>query len=211
VQNYRSGQFITNGDGNVWVAHGSQFVRIDPKTMTVEARYDWTRAPNKPADACCSYQGGIDPQGNGYMGVANYVVVLDGKTGAMRFVPIPTRWSLPRRGRVDAQGRYWFAEYLGDRIGMYDSRTDKVQEWPARKWSTPYVTSVPDRKGYVYAASNMREAVLRLDPRTGEMLEYLMPTQFDSKKIAVHPAKDRTEIWMSNKRNAQIVKLEPLD
>jgi streptogramin lyase len=210
VPDFRSGQFITNGDGSVWVAHGNQFTRINPTTMRVEARYDWTKAANRPEDACCSYQGGIDPRGNGYMGVANYVVVLDGKTGAMRFVPIPTKWSLPRRGRVDTQGHYWFAEYLGDRIGMYDG-TDIVREWPVRKWSTPYVTSVPDRKGYVYAASNTAERVIRLDPKTGEVVEYLMPTQFDSKKIAVHPAKDHTEIWMSNTRNAQLVRLEPLD
>ena len=211
VPDYRSGQFLASGDGNVWVAHSSQFTRINPGTMAVEARFDWTKAPNKPEDACCSYQGGVDPNGNAYMGVMNYVVALDGKSGDMKFVPIPTKWSLPRRGRVDVLGRYWFAQYLGDGIGMFDSRTEKVQEWPVRKWSTPYVTSIPDRNGYVYAASNMSERVMRLDPNTGEVVEYLMPTQFDSKKIAVHPATDRTEIWMSNKRNGQLVRLEPLD
>lgn len=94
---------------------------------------------------------------------------------------------------------------------VFDSRTAKVQEWALRKYSTPYTVSVPDRNGHVYAPSNMSERVIRLNPKTGEVVEYLMPTQFDSKKISVHPRKDRTEIWMANTRNARLVKLEPLD
>ena len=211
VPDFRSSQFLATGDGNIWTAQGSGFARVNPKTMTVEAQFDWTKAPNKPEDACCSYQGVVDAKGNAYMGANNYVVAVDGKTGAMKFIPIPTKFSLPRRGRMDSQGRYWFAQYFGDRIGMFDSRTEQVQEWPVRTYSTPYTVSVPDRNGYVYAASNMSERVIRLDPPTGEIVEYLMPTQFDSKKIAVHPAKDRTEVWMANTRNAQLIKLEPLD
>jgi streptogramin lyase len=211
VPNFRSSQFITTGDGNIWNAQGNGFTRINPKTLAVEARFDWSKAPNKPEDFCCTYQGVVDAKGNAYMGGNNYVVAVDGKTGAMRFVPIPTKFALPRRGRADTQGRYWFPEYLGDRLGMFDSRTDEVQEWPLRKYTTPYATSVPDRKGYVYASSNMSERVIRLDPKTGDIVEYLMPTQFDSKKIAVHPAKDHTEIWMANTRTGRLVKLEPLD
>ena len=211
VPDFRSSQFLAAGDGNIWTAQGSGFARINPKTMSVEARFDWTTAPNKPEDACCSYQGVVDANGNAYMGANNYVVAVDGTTGVMQFIPIPTKWSLPRRGRMDSQGRYWFAQYFGDRIGMFDSRTKTVQEWPVRTYSTPYTASVPDRNGYVYAASNMSERVIQLDPTTGEVIEYLMPTQFDSKKIAVHPAMDRTEIWMANTRNARLIKLEPLD
>lgn len=211
VSNFRTSQFLTTGDGNIWNAQGSGFARINPRTMTVEARFDWTQAPNKPADACCSYQGVVDAKGNGYMGANNYVIVVDGKTGATKFVPIPTKWSLPRRGRMDTQGRYWFAEYFGDQIARFDSRTEQVREWPVRKYSTPYTVSVPDRRGRVYAPSNMSERVIRLDPKTGEVVEYLMPTQFDSKKLAVHPAKNRTEIWMANTRNARLVRIEPLD
>src|SRR5262249_12300456 len=159
----------------------------------------------------CSYQGVVDAKGNGYIGANNYVVAIDGRSGAAKFVPIPTKWSLPRRGRMDSQGRYWFAEYIGDRIGMIDSRTAKVQEWALRKYSTPYTVSAPDRRGYVYAPSNMSERVIRLEPKSGEIVEYLMPTQFDSKKIAVHPAKDHTAIWMANTRSARLVRLEPLE
>jgi streptogramin lyase len=31
---------------------------------------------------------------------------------------------------MDAQDRFWFAEYTGDKIGMFDTRTERFQEWP---------------------------------------------------------------------------------
>ena len=46
---------------------------------------------------------------------------------------------------------------------------------------------MPDKNGYVYAPSNMSERMYRLDPRTGEIVEYFMPTEFDTKKIAFDP------------------------
>ena len=37
--------------------------------------------------------------------------------------------SAPRRGMMDAQDRLWFGEYRGNRIGMFDTKTEKFQEW----------------------------------------------------------------------------------
>ena len=39
----------------------------------------------------------------------------------------------------------------------------------------------------MYATSNTAERPIRLDPRTGEMVHYQIPTDFDSKKIAHDP------------------------
>ena len=30
---------------------------------------------------------------------------------------------------MDAQDRLWFGEYRGDRIGMFDTKTDAFKEW----------------------------------------------------------------------------------
>ena len=30
---------------------------------------------------------------------------------------------------MDAQDRLWFGEYRGNRIGMFDTKTEKFQEW----------------------------------------------------------------------------------
>jgi streptogramin lyase len=117
-----------------------------------------------------------------------------------------------RRGKIDAQDRYWFAEYSSDKIAMFDPKAEKITEWALPKYSTPYCSSAPDRKGFVYAPSNMSERVMRLDPKTGEVVEYLMPTELDTKEIQIDPTSgDRSVILFANKRNARLVRLEVLD
>jgi streptogramin lyase len=112
---------------------------------------------------------------------------------------------------MDVQDRYWFGEYTGDRVGMFDTRTETFQEWPFRPYSQPYTSTTPDPKGYVYAPSNMSERLMRLNPATGEVVEYLMPGNFDAKKIAYDPTASRVVMWMANTRNARMLRVEPLD
>jgi streptogramin lyase len=57
----------------------------------------------------------------------------------------------------------------------------------------------------------MSERVMRLDPKTGEVIEYQVPTDFDSKKLLHDPTAKRPTIWMANTRNARLLRLEPLD
>ena len=62
--------------------------------------------------------------------MGSYIIGIDVETGEAQFYETPTRNSMPRRARMDAQDRFWFAEYTGDRIGMFDTRTQEFQEWP---------------------------------------------------------------------------------
>ena len=78
-----------------------------------------------------------------------------------------------------------------------------------RSWSCG--SSAPDRKGRVYLSSNMEERVSRLDSKTGEIIEYVVPTYFDSKKILHDPTTNRVTVWFNNKRTARLLRLEPLD
>jgi streptogramin lyase len=80
-----------------------------------------------------------------------------------------------------------------------------------RKYTTPYAVSAPDRNGYVYATSNMAERLMRLDPKTGEIVEYQIPTELDSKKITYDSTTSRLTLWMVNTRTARMMKVEPLD
>ena len=57
----------------------------------------------------------------------------------------------------------------------------------------------------------MSERVLRLDPETGEVVEYQVPTDFDSKELIFDPTTDRAVLWMANTRNARFLRVEPLD
>ena len=206
-------QFMALGpEGKIWAG----WTRIDPKTLKVEATYSWEKSPNLPPGPHRQYVDltVVNSKGNPYapdIG-GSYIIGIDAVTGQAKFWQVPTPRSSPRRGRMDAQDRFWFAEYTGDKIGMFDTRTEKFQEWPMlRKYTTPYAVSAPDKNGYVYATSNMAERLIRLDPRTGEIIEYQIPTDFDSKKITYDPTTSRTTLWMVNTRTARMMKVEPLN
>ncbi len=204
-------QFMAIGpDGKIWAG----WTRIDPKTMKVEARYSWEKSPNLPPGPHRQYIDltVVNSKGNPYAPdiAGGYIIGIDAMTGEAKFWQVPTPGASPRRGRMDAQDRFWFAENTGDRIGMFDTRTEKFQEWLLpHKYSNPYAVSAPDKNGYVYATSNMAERLIRLDPKTGEIIEYQMPTEFDSKKITYDSS--RSILWMVNTRTARIMKVEPLE
>jgi streptogramin lyase len=206
-------QFMAIGpDGKIWAG----LTRVDPKTMKVEATYSWDKSPNLPPGPHRQYVDltVVNSKGNPYAPdiLGGYIIGIDAMTGEARFWQVPTPRASPRRGRMDAQDRFWFAENTGDRIGMFDTRTEKFQEWLLpRKYMNPYCVSAPDKNGYVYATSNMAERLLRLDPKTGEIIEYQIPTEFDSKKIAYDPTTNRTTLWLVNTRTARLMKVEPLD
>jgi streptogramin lyase len=199
-------------DGKIWAG----LSRIDPKTMKVDATYTWEKSPNLPPGPHRQYVDliQIDSKGNPWapdIG-GSCIIGINAKTGEAKFWQVPTPRASPRRSRMDAQDRFWFAEYTGNKIGMFDTRTEKFQEWPMpREYMTPYAVSAPDRNGYVYATSNMAERLVRLDPKTGEMVEYQIPTEFDSKKIQFDNTASRTILWMVNTRTARMMKVEPLE
>ncbi len=209
-------QFLARGpDGKIWFNNTSTIVRVDPQAMKADATFTVNaRTPGAPPGGHSLYQTGINSKGNVYAfdWLGSYIIGIEAATGRTQFWPTPTRNAAPRRGKMDDQDRLWFAEYTGDRIGVFDTRSEQMREWPVpHKYTTPYAASVPDKNGYVYTSSNMSERLLRLDPRTGEVIEYQIPTDFDSKEILLSPSTTNTTIWMANTRNARILKVEPLD
>ena len=202
-----------DGNGKIWSGFMT-FYRIDAKTATFEDAFPWGNAENRPPGPHAGYQMVVDSKGNPYITdfMGSYIVKVEAATKEVKFLKVPTPDSMPRRGRMDEQDRFWFGEYRGDKIGMLDTRTETFKEWPMPyKYMTPYTASAPDARGRVYAPSNTSDRLVRLDPNTGETVTYLMPTRdFDTKKIAIDPD-DGTTVWFANKRSARIVKVKPLD
>lgn len=196
-------------DGNI--IQGT--LKIDAETMKIIDRYEWANAPDPPPGPHIGYEPAIDSMGNWYITDfgSSYIIKVDGKTKAVKWIKTPTKFSEPRRGRVDKQNRYWFGEYTGDKIGMLDAKTEKITEFDTgMKWSSPYTSSVTDAKGRVYAPSNTSDRMFQLDPKTGEVVAFLMPTRdFDTKQVSIDPA--GKFVWFANTRNARLVKIEPLD
>ena len=207
-------QFLgLDGNGKLWSGFGPWY-RIDRKTNTFERSFNIREAPNRPPDATGGgYQMEVDSRGNPALTdfVGGYIARMDAETETFRFIKVPTKDGMPRRGRMDAQDRFWFSIYRGDKIGVLNP-DDTIREYELPfKYFTPYTTSAPDSQGHVFASSNTSDRLARVDIETGETITYLMPTRdFDTKKIAIDP-KDGKTVWFANKRAARVVKVEPLD
>lgn len=196
-------------DGSI--VHGN--LKIDPDTGKLLDRFEWRTAPNLPPGDHWDYESAMDSKGNWYGidFIGDYIVKVDAKTKKVKFLATPTRDSMPRRGQMDNQDRFWFAEYFTDRLAMLDGKTEKFKEWKVKEWTGPYTVSVPNKNGHVFAPSAASDRLYRLDPATGEILAYLMPTMnFDSKQVAIDPVGGKAAMF-ANTRNAQIVRVEPLD
>jgi streptogramin lyase len=136
---------------------------------------------------------------------------IDAKTGAVKLYETPTPNSAPRRGSMDAQDRLWFGEYRADRIGMFDTKTEQFREWQvAPKWSAPYDVTT-DKNGEAWTGSMLSDRVTRLNPATGEAINYLLPRSTNIRRVFVDNATTPVTFWAGNNHGASIVKVEPLE
>ncbi len=189
-------------------------LKIDPVGLKILDKFDYLSGPGTPPGRHFGYEPAMDSKGNWYITDfgQSYMVQVEAKTKKVNWIKTPTLFTQPRRGKMDSQDRFWFGEYTGDKIGMLDTKTLKITEYDTGiKWSGPYTATVPDAKGRVYSPAGAADRVFRLDPGTGEMVAFLMPTKdFDSKQVSIDPL-NKTTVWMANVRNARLIKIEPLE
>jgi virginiamycin B lyase len=154
-----------------------------------------------------------DAQNNAYLldFAAGNIVKIDAKTKNATVYRTPTPDSRPRRGRVDREGRLWFAEYQGNAIGMFDPETERMTEWKVpTPWSAPY-DAVADRNGEAWTASMLTDRVARLDIKSGQYTEYMLPRPTNIRRVYVDDSKNPGTLWVGSNHGASIVKVEPLD
>jgi streptogramin lyase len=77
-------------------------------------------------------------------------------------------------------------------------------------WSGPYDVAV-DKNGDAWTGSMMNDRVQRLDPKTGQVTEYLLPRETNMRRVFVDNSTTPPTFWVGNNHRASIVKLEPLD
>ena len=119
-------------DGKVW-AQNNGFAgvhRLDLATGKIEtwepfkdrqgAAQHLRRDPGLARTTCTSPTSG-----------SRHIGRIDAKTGEVKMYEMPTAGSAPRRGKMDAQDRLWFARISRRRIAMFDTKTEKFKEWRA--------------------------------------------------------------------------------
>jgi streptogramin lyase len=200
-------------DNKVWMTDTEthNLYRLDLKSGQWENKGEATAADGKKISG---YGLPTDQFNNVYMFSFGdtRIGTTDAKTNATQIWATPTPRSRPRRGRLDDQGRVWFAEYAGNAIGMFDPTTQKIQEYKVpTAWSAPYDV-VPTKGGAeVWTGSMMSDQVARLDTKSGNITEYLLPHTTNIRRVFVQETGPRPVLWVGNNHGAAIVKVEPLD
>jgi virginiamycin B lyase len=76
----------------------------------------------------------------------------------------------------DGQGRLWFNEIYGNKIGSFDTRQRSFREFPLPSEASMPVGLARDARGIFWAAQFRTNSLARLDPRDGSVAEYRLPT-----------------------------------
>jgi virginiamycin B lyase len=203
----------TPADDKVWIKNsaGGHIYRLD----LASNKFEDLGSPKDPRTGKRIGTYGIhsDADNNLYLldFSAGNIVRIDAKTEEPTVYLTPTPNSHPRRGRVDDQGRLWFAEYFGNAIGMLDPNSGKIAEWKVpTPWSSPY-DAVFDRNGDAWTGSMNTDRVARLDVKTGRTTEYPLPRPTNIRRVYVDDTKNPGTLWIGSNHGASIVKVEPLD
>jgi streptogramin lyase len=192
-------------------ANTHNLYRLDLKTGKWENSGEATSADGKKISG---YGLPTDKNNNVYMFSFGdtRIGTLDAKTNVAQIWSTPTPRSRPRRGRLDDQGKVWFAEYAGNAIGMFDPETQKIQEYKIpTPWSAPYDVAPTKGGAEVWTGSMMSDQVSRLDTKSGAITEYLLPHSTNIRRVFVQETGPRPVLWVGNNHGAAIVKVEPQD
>jgi len=130
--------------------------------------------------------------------------VFDPKSQQWTTYPTPTPGSGPRRGEVDARGRAWMTLYWAGRIAMFDPDTHDIKEYPiipgnkayTPPFASPYSLSVDDKNQFVWTNDFNTGRIYRVDIKTGESTEYLMPAPYEVRDLTVDEHAGRPTVWI---------------
>jgi streptogramin lyase len=185
--------------------------RLDTKT----GQYENMGASKDPrGKQIAAYGMPTDSQNNVYQleFSGTSIGLRDAKTGSATIYDTPIKNSRPRRGRVDEQDRLWFAEYGGNAIGLFDPKTAAIKEYAIpTKFSAPYDVAPNKDASEVWTGSMLNDRVARVDTKSGQVTEYLLPRSTNIRRVFVQDTASGSVLWVGANHSASIVKVEPLN
>jgi streptogramin lyase len=191
--------FATGEAGGTW--------HVDLATNT------WTRVPYPPGSPSArAYDVVADSKNNMYgMHMGNDKIwKTDGKTLQTVWYDFPTKGAGCRRGHIDSQDRLWCGVFNGNRLAMFDPKTQTITEWTVpTEWTRPYDAQFDD-KTYVWTAGMDNDMAVRLNPLTGEFTEYLLPHETNVRHVEVQKSGTLSSLWLGDQHGATIIHIEPL-
>jgi len=198
-------------DGKVWTKSvGTQEIyRLDLATNKWERFQPLKELAGGPSSI---YQVISDSQNNLWMAEfqRGHIGKIDAKTGKVTWHVLPTPNARARRMVIDDQDRILVTEYRGNKVAMFDTRTEKVTEWPLPAYTYPYRATV-DKNGEIWTGGMHTDRAVRLDPKTGETVEYQLPKETNMRTVFIDNSTTPVTFWTGSNHGAALVKVEPLD
>jgi len=201
-------------DNKVWTKTvGTQHIfRMDLKTGEWERFHPTDFLPPDKVKGASIYQVISDSQNNLWMAefTQGHIGKIDAKTTKVTWWPFPTPNARGRRMNIDDQDRITVTEYRGNRVAVVDTRALEFAEYelPARTY--PYRADI-DRNGEIWASTMHTDRVVRVDPRTGTTMQYLMPSDTNMRTVFVDNSTTPVTFWVGSNHDHRLVKVEPLD
>jgi len=200
-------------DGYVWTndQQDHSLLRLDPKTGIYEQMGETKDASGKPIPG---YGMPTDLKNRPFLLEFSGTRIgwFDPERKLAEVFTTPFSGSRPRRGRVDAEGRLWFSEYGGNGIGMFDPKTKSIKEWQLPiPWSQPYDVVSSKGGAEAWTGSMLTDYVSRLDTKSGDVVDYLLPRNTNIRRVFVEEAGEKQALWVGSNHGGSIVKVEPLD
>jgi streptogramin lyase len=94
--------------------------------------------------------------------------------------------------------------YWAGRIAMFDPDTHDIKEYPIMAgnkaytppFASPYSLSVDDKNQFVWTNDFNTGRIYRVDIKTGESTEYLMPAPYEVRDLTVDENAGRPTVWI---------------
>src|SRR3989441_8856196 len=158
------------------------------------------------------YQVIADSQNNLWMAefTEGHLGKIDAKTTQVTWYPIPTPHARARRMQIDDQDRVLVTEYRTSKVALFDTKTEKFTEYSLPEYTFPYRANF-DKNGELWASTMHTDRVVRLDPKTGQTVQYLMPSDTNMRTVFVDNSTTPVTFWVGSNHEHRLVQVEPLD
>ena len=199
-------------DGKVWTKSvGTQDIfRLDLKTNKWEKFHPTDSIPDMKGGSI--YQVISDSQNNLWMAefTEGHLGKIDAKTTAVTWYNIPTQHARARRMEVDDHDRITITEYRGNKVALFDTKTEKLSEYNLPAWTNPYRANF-DKNGEIWASTMNTDRVVRMNPATGQTVQYLMPSDTNMRTVYVDNTTSPVTFWVGSNHDHRLVRVQPLD
>ena len=199
-------------DGKVWTKSvGTQHIfRVDLATNQWESFHPTDQLPN--VKNASIYEVMADSGNNLWMAefTEGHLGRIDAKTTEVTWYALPTAHARARRLEIDAQDRVLVAEYRASKVALFDTQTKRFTEYALPEYTFPYRADF-DRNGEIWASTMSTDRVVRLDPKTGRAVQYLMPFDTNMRTVFVDNSTTPVTFWVGSNHDHALVKVEPLD